>query len=564
MSRFIDLTGQTFGRWTVLRQAPKEEGQPIKWICKCSCEKGTIKIVRGTQLRNGRSQSCGCLAIENGIKKQLEEQKAKLIGKKFGHLTVLSFAGYEESRGGKGRRTVWHCKCDCEEGNEIDVVQDRLVSGNISSCGCDRWKTPPNFIDLTGQRFGELEVIARAPSVKERTYWKCKCDCGNDSYIVNASRLTSGEVTHCSDTIHYIKDKVGNKYGELTVKGFAYREGTRTFWYCDCDCGKKDVVVDGNAMIGGRTTSCGHKAKTVFFGSTDELEIKDYIKSLLPDVVIEKARHILDNKEIDIYLPKYKLGIEYNGSCFHATKNATYDRNKDSKYHQKKFLDAKEKGIHLISIFDVDWWKNKEKIKQYIRYCLIKPSHRVYARQCEVKSIEKEHANDFCDKYHLQGKSIFSKYNFGLFYNEELVSVMCFGDIRFKKHKDGYYELHRYCVRDDWSIVGGASKIQKLFETIYNPKYIRSYSDNDYFSGGVYNILGYNCSGQSNPRYYWYYRNKEVKRELCQLKYLKEDYPSLYKEACDNDASNIEDYIMLKLNARKVYRCGNTLWEKYF
>lgn len=343
MSRFIDLTGQVFGRLTVLRQALKEKGKHTKWVCQCSCEKGTIKIVDGSALRSGHTQSCGCLAVENGIKKQLEEQKAKLIGKKFGHLTVVSFAGYEGTNSHRGRRIVWHCKCDCEAGGEIDVVQDRLVSGNVSSCGCDRWKTPPNFIDLTGQKFGELEVIARAPSVKGRTYWRCKCSCGNDSYIVQSARLISGEVIHCSDTIHYIKDKVGNKYGDLTVKGFAYREGTRTFWCCDCDCGKKDVIVDGNAMHKGLTTSCGHKAKTVCFGSTDELEIKNYIISLIPNVKIEKARHFLDNKEIDIYLPRYNFGVEFNGSCFHATENATYNNNKDSKYHQKKFLDAKEK-----------------------------------------------------------------------------------------------------------------------------------------------------------------------------------------------------------------------------
>ena len=313
MSRFIDLTGQTFGRWTVLRQAPKEEGQPIKWICKCSCEKGTIKIVRGTQLRNGRSQSCGCLAVENGIKKQLEEQKAKLIGKKFGHLTVLSFAGYEESRGGNGRRTVWHCKCDCEEGNEIDVVQDRLVSGNISSCGCDRWKTPPNFIDLTGQRFGELEVIARAPSVKERTYWKCRCDCGNDSYITQGYNLVSGLVTHCNDArAHNI----------------------------------------------------------ICLGSFNELEIKDYIKSLIPNTVIEKAKRILDGKEIDIYLPEHNFGIEYNGSAFHASENGAFT-DKDKYYHRDKFMQAKERGIHLITVFDKDYEKYKDVIFERIRHILL-------------------------------------------------------------------------------------------------------------------------------------------------------------------------------------------------
>ena len=46
--------------------------------------------------------------------------------------------------------------------------------------------------------------------------------------------------------------------------------------------------------------------------------------------------------------------------------------------------------------------------------------------------------------------------------------------------------------------------------------------------------------------------------------YMEENYPDKYKEAIDNNASNIEDYIMLSLGAFKVYRSGNTIWEKKF
>lgn len=58
---------------------------------------------------------------------------------------------------------------------------------------------------------------------------------------------------------------------------------------------------------------------------------------------------------------------------------------------------------------------------------------------------------------------------------------MCFGNVRLKKYEVGKYELHRYCVKADWNVVGGASKLQKSFEDTYSPRYIRSYSDNDYF-----------------------------------------------------------------------------------
>lgn len=63
-----DLTGQQFGRWTVIEQADdiiSKNGKHITaWKCQCSCRKATIKVVRGYNLTNGHSTSCGCVASE--------------------------------------------------------------------------------------------------------------------------------------------------------------------------------------------------------------------------------------------------------------------------------------------------------------------------------------------------------------------------------------------------------------------------------------------------------------------------------------------------------------------
>ena len=156
------------------------------------------------------------------------------------------------------------------------------------------------------------------------------------------------------------------------------------------------------------------------------------------------------------------------------------------------------------------------------------------------------------------------KINYGLYYNNELYAVMSFGKLRLSKTDDGQYELHRYCVKDGYTILGGAEKLLKHFESDYKPKYIRSYSDNDYFKGGIYERLGFDNSGQCTPRYYWNLNGAELKREACQHKRLKENYPELLQEAYDKEALNKEDYVMLKLGACKVYRSGNTKWEKIY
>lgn len=64
-----DLTGQQFGRLTVIERAEdhiKPNGQSIAmWKCQCSCKDKTIKIISGAHLRRGETLSCGCLQKEN-------------------------------------------------------------------------------------------------------------------------------------------------------------------------------------------------------------------------------------------------------------------------------------------------------------------------------------------------------------------------------------------------------------------------------------------------------------------------------------------------------------------
>lgn len=88
-----------------------------------------------------------------------------------------------------------------------------------------------------------------------------------------------------------------------------------------------------------------------------------------------------------------------------------------------------------------------------------------------------------------------------------------------------------------------------------------THSDNDYFVGNVYNRLGFKDCGQVDQRYYWVKSGKMLRRERCQLKYLKVQYSELYQESIENRAKNKETYIMSHLNAQKVYRSDNTKWE---
>lgn len=60
MGKFVDLTGMSFNRLTVIEMCDREPGKRIHWLCKCIC--GNYCLVPSNPLKNGRTKSCGCLA----------------------------------------------------------------------------------------------------------------------------------------------------------------------------------------------------------------------------------------------------------------------------------------------------------------------------------------------------------------------------------------------------------------------------------------------------------------------------------------------------------------------
>lgn len=122
MKNIEDLTGQRFGKLTVISYADTKNYKP-RWNCICDC--GNTTIVEGISLKRGMTKSCGCLVKEAGRKRIID-----LTGQRFGKLVVLSM---EEKT---TKNTFWKCQCDC--GNTTIVRSDRLKDGTTKSCGCYR------------------------------------------------------------------------------------------------------------------------------------------------------------------------------------------------------------------------------------------------------------------------------------------------------------------------------------------------------------------------------------------------------------------------------------------
>ena len=113
---------------------------------------------------------------------------------------------------------------------------------------------------------------------------------------------------------------------------------------------------------------------------------------------------------------------------------------------------------------------------------------KIGARKCTIKEIDFETTKNFLNKYHRQ-KSVYSIYNIGLFSESMLIGVMTFGYPRYNKRYQ--WELLRLCFHQDYRVVGGTQKMFNYFVDEYKPQSIVSYCDYNYFSGDIYEKLGF-------------------------------------------------------------------------
>lgn len=146
----IDMTGWIMSehgvpdsRLTVIKEVEphisSSGNKSIQYLCECSCSSDNGKhltiIVRGANLRNGNTKSCGCIAKEKIIERNISQGRTINIGDTFGKLTVIKDLGMRKQ---KSRNKNWRwslCQCECGS-KPIEVANNILLNGHKKSCGC--------------------------------------------------------------------------------------------------------------------------------------------------------------------------------------------------------------------------------------------------------------------------------------------------------------------------------------------------------------------------------------------------------------------------------------------
>lgn len=172
MPKFIDLTGQKFGKLTVVERVGSRKGS-VTWRCTCEC--GGEAIVTSNCLRTGSTKTCGC------SKRFIE------VGETYGRLTVLERLNERTN----SKRIMYLRKCSC--GNAVKRTVTNILGTKVPSCGCVQHEVK---IEMVGKRFGRWTVIERASKEVKGVYWLCRCDCGTER-VVNGRMLRTGGSVSC-------------------------------------------------------------------------------------------------------------------------------------------------------------------------------------------------------------------------------------------------------------------------------------------------------------------------------------------------------------------------------
>jgi hypothetical protein len=280
------------------------------------------------------------------------------------------------------------------------------------------------------------------------------------------------------------------------------------------------------------------------YGKTQK-EIKNYLEAV-SNLKFESIR--IENKEIDIFNEKKNIGIEYCGLFWH---NEDSPDPRDRNYHFKKYQLCKSKEIRLITIFEDEWINKKDQCKNYIKSVFGIFENKIFARKCIIKSLDKKISNDFYNKHHIQGKPSNTKISFGIYYKEELLGVMSLGN---HHRKCNNIVLNRLCFKENYQIIGGASKL--LSECINWCKKnkinkITTWSDNRWSQGKVYEKMNFYLEKELKPDYSYVNLNK---------KYCRLSKQSQKKSSTKCPANTTEKEFANKNNLSRIWDCGKKRW----
>ena len=306
--RFNDLTGEKFGKLTVLNRGDDyvcgDGRHRTTWNCHCDC--GNYKNVVGDYLKRSKNPSCGCEVSKNRV----EKNRIDHTGQKFGRLTIVKILWDE-----KPTRAI--CKCDC--GNDYIGVKADITSYHTQSCGCLQSEntSKANTKDWTGciSNYGVEFLYQDYMNNDGQWMWKCKCGLCGKLFSALPAKINNGHITSCGCRIQSSNEEY--IYNLLTELGAEFKPQ-----YKINDCKhiyqlRFDFAILRNSTLLGLIEYDGqqHFYPVKLFGGEDafkETQKRDEIKNTycnVHDIPLLRIPYTLSSKEIKQKIYEYYLSL---------------------------------------------------------------------------------------------------------------------------------------------------------------------------------------------------------------------------------------------------------------
>jgi G:T-mismatch repair DNA endonuclease (very short patch repair protein) len=494
---------------------------------KYKCSRGHIReFIWGNWLKGVRCRLCANEKLSNDRRLDFDVVNISFIAEDYEILEC----NYVNARS--------VIKYKCSRGHIFTTNWVNWYSGNRCPI-CSRDKIKLEYDAVKKAFESEDYVLLEDNYVNSRTKMRYRCPRGNEhSMSWNAwrqGRRCPCCRTNAKLTIDFVRQSFEKENYKLLDDVYI---NSNTKLKYECPRGHIHSIRWNNWISGNRCPKCNNTGT-----SRQEQEVIEFIRSLGVNF-IEHDKSIIHPYELDIVLPDHKIAIEYCGLYWHSEL-----MDKTRNYHLNKLEGCIKNDYRLITIFEDELVFKKYIIESVLKNKIgIYDGNRIYARKCQVQEINSRQAHKFCDKNHLQSYTG-SSVKLGLFYENEIVSVMTFAKrsiAKGSKHKDGYWELSRFCNKIDYLVVGGASKLLKYFEKNYDWKEIISYADRRWSDGNMYYKLGFDFKKFTQPNY-WYFKIRDINRIHRFSLRKKEEEP---KDKTEWELRQEQDY-------SRIWDCGN-------
>jgi hypothetical protein len=278
-------------------------------------------------------------------------------------------------------------------------------------------------------------------------------ECGTSFRIpVGNLRKKDFECPYCSGAVNrnnqWFRKKIHRAFaGKILIIGdYITKESKILFEYKLCShqflAKPKDILDEDKRASYKICSLCGPIKQ-----SYNEIQLGKFISSILPDedILLNYQGLLSSSKEIDIYIPKLKVAIEYDGVYFHSDHFST-----NTEYQQlNKQLECSKLGVTLLPIFSDEYNHTAQKkkicqakIKDFFR---LREELQIDLEQSYISKLSNLEKEEFFNENHLCGNSKKNLVSYGLFYQGKLISA-----IAFSKYKTNHQLLiDRYTVSID-------------------------------------------------------------------------------------------------------------------